>query len=267
MSGGLLEAVVAAARRAASERERRWESPGGRGALPGTRRRRVSFEAALREPGVRVIAECKRRSPSRGILRDAYDPVGIARGYASAGAAAISILTEPTFFDGSIDDLRAVRAAVGVAILRKDFIVTPYQIDEAAAAGADAVLLIVAALEDQALLALMARARHQKVAALVEVHDRPELDRALAAGATLVGVNSRNLRTLAMDPSVFETLAPHIPAGVIAVAESGLQSGAHLARLKAVRYDAFLIGERFMAAADPGAALTALLAEAVEATR
>ena len=267
MSGGLLEAVVAAARRAAGERERQWDSARSRGAVAGARRRGVSFEAALREPGLRVIAECKRRSPSRGILRDAYDPVGIARGYAGAGAAAISVLTEPTFFDGSLDDLRAVRAAVDVPILRKDFIVTSYQIDEAVSAGADAVLLIVAALEEQALLALMARARQQEIAALIEVHDRPELDRALAAGATIVGVNSRNLRTLAMDASVFETLAPHIPAGVIAVAESGLQSGAHLARLKAVRYDAFLIGERFMSAADPGAAMTALLAEAVEDTR
>jgi indole-3-glycerol phosphate synthase len=212
-----------------------------------------------------VIAECKRRSPSRGVLRAAYDPVAIARGYATAGAAAISVLTEPTFFDGSLDDLRAVRAAVDVPVLRKDFVVTRYQVVEAAVAGADAVLLIVAALDDEGLRALAAYARTCGLDTLVEVHDEPELERALAARADLVGVNSRNLRTLEVSTDVLDRLAPRIPRVVVAVAESGLKTAGDLRRLRALRYDAFLIGERFMTAPNPGAALAELKAQAEQA--
>jgi len=224
------------------------------------------FRSALsRTDRVNVIAECKRRSPSRGVLRAEYDPVAIARGYESAGAAAISVLTEPTFFSGSLDHLRAVRAAVDVPVLRKDFLVTDFQILESAASGADAVLLIVGALNRDQLECLIARTRAMKLAALVEVHDRRELDMALEANASIIGVNSRNLRTLEVDVAVFDELAPFIPPGVIAVAESGLRTPADLARLRSGRYNAFLIGERLMTERSPGAALASLRLAAEEA--
>jgi len=257
MRADLLGTVVAAARRSAVERERRVPAPAGQDRLPDGQR----FVSSLAQPGARVIAECKRRSPSRGVLRGDYDAAAVARGYARAGAAAISVLTEPTFFDGSLDDLAAVRAAVDAPLLRKDFIVTEYQIAEATVAGADAVLLIVAALHDQDLRRLHAKAMATGLAALVEVHDAKELDRALTAGATLIGVNSRNLRTLEVDLSVFDELAARMPDGVTVVAESGLKSPADLRRLADLGYDAFLIGERFMTEADPGAALAQLLGD------
>jgi len=265
MSEGLLDAVVAAARRAADERERL--VPMGQLQVTLTDRPRavVGFRASLSKPGIRIIAECKRRSPSRGVLRPDYDPVAIARAYEVAGAAAVSVLTEPTFFDGALDHLRRVRAAVTLPVLRKDFIVTPYQVVEAAAAGADAVLLIAASLDDRQLGALAAIARDCGLDTLVEVHDRGELDRAVAAGADVIGVNSRNLRTLAVSQDVLDELGPSIPPGVVAVAESGLRTPGDLQRLRAVRYDAFLIGERFMADPHPGAALAELKALAEQA--
>ena len=220
------------------------------------------FRAALAAHGVRVIAECKRRSPSRGVLRAHYDPAAIARRYAEAGAAAISVLTEPTFFDGSLAHLEAVRAVVDVPILRKDFVVDGYQLLEARAAGADAVLLIVAALNDEALARLMRDARALSLDVLVEVHDEAELDRALASGADLIGVNNRNLRTLTVDVEASVRLAARMPAGVLAVAESGLTSGSDVRRLQSLGYRAFLIGERFMTATDPGDALAGLLSDA-----
>jgi indole-3-glycerol phosphate synthase len=258
MSGDLLSAVVAGARRAADLREQ----TGGGAVLREADERRPRgdlFRATLRAPGVRIIAECKRRSPSRGVLRRDYDPVVIARSYAAGGAAALSVLTEPTFFDGALDHLRAVRDAVDLPILRKDFIVTEFQIAEARAAGADAVLLIVAALDDTELRRLIGHARQLDLAPLVEVHDAEELRRALGAGADLVGVNSRNLRTLEVSGAVFTALAGQLPTGLTAIAESGLRSGDDLRRLHELRYDAFLIGERFMTEPDPGAALAALL--------
>ncbi len=227
-------------------------------AMPSTR----GFRAALGAPGMRVIAECKRRSPSRGVLRAEYDPAAIARGYATAGAAAISVLTEPTFFDGALAHLQAVRAAVDVPLLRKDFIVDHFQLLEARACGADAVLLIVAALDDEALGQLMREARALDLDVLVEVHDEAELGRAVACGADLIGVNNRNLRTLAVDVDASVRLAAAMPPGVLPVAESGLRSGDDLRRLHDVGYRAFLIGERFMTAADPGEALAGLLADA-----
>jgi indole-3-glycerol phosphate synthase len=257
----VLKAIVASSRRSADERARskhakeiEWEAV--------TRQPRPdAFRAALGAGGIRVIAECKRRSPSRGILRHDYDAATIARGYERGGAAAISVLTEPTFFDGNLDHLRTVRASVSLPILRKDFIVTEFQVLEARAAGADALLLIVAALDDEALVSLLRNARQAELAALVEVHDETELHRALDAGATIVGVNSRDLRTLEVSTETFDRLAESIPAGVVAVAESGLKTAADLQRLKALRYDAFLIGERFMTEDEPGTALSRLLAE------
>jgi len=218
------------------------------------------FERELGAAGrVNVIAECKRRSPSRGVLAAAYDPVALARAYGRGGAAAISVLTEPTFFDGALEHLTAVRQAVRLPLLRKDFIVDEFQIVEARAAGADAVLLIVAALEQAELLRLQARARALGLAALVEVHDEVELARAVDSGARVIGVNNRNLRTLAVDVEASYRLAAKMPAGVVAVSESGLQSRADLERLTAAGYGAFLIGERFMIDPDPGRAVEELI--------
>ena len=252
---GLLETIVAATRTAVAFREQRQPLPRHDDRRP----RGDLFLDALRTSAPhRIIAECKRRSPSRGILRHDYDPAAHARAYAGAGAAAISVLTEPTFFDGASEHLVAVRSAVDLPILRKDFVVTPYQVHEAAALGADAVLLIVGALDDRSLASLIQLSRGLGLAALVEVHDRDELDRALDAGAAIVGVNSRNLRTLEVRPAVFEQLGPAIPTDVVAVAESGIRSGDDLRRGTELGFSAFLVGERLIAENDPGAALGAL---------
>jgi indole-3-glycerol phosphate synthase len=219
-------------------------------------------EALVRVNTTNIIAECKRRSPSRGVLRTHYDAAAIATAYASAGAAAISVLTEPTFFDGLPDHLRSVRVVVDVPLLRKDFIVDEYQLLEAVADGADAVLLIVAALTDDALTALNQRAHSLGLATLVEVHDTTELDRALNAGATIIGVNNRNLRTLDVDLRASDEIAARLPAKVVAVSESGINSANDLSRLQSIGYRAFLIGERFMTAANPGRALATLIRRA-----
>jgi indole-3-glycerol phosphate synthase len=215
--------------------------------------------ALARPDGCNVIAECKRRSPSKGILRADYDPVAIARAYEEAGAVAISVLTEPTFFDGSLEHLVAARSAVGVPLLRKDFIVSEYQLLEAKAAGADAVLLIVAALRPVELKVLHDHARRYGLDALVEVHDATELAIAIDAGARIIGVNNRNLRTLEVDVHASEELIACMPPEVAAISESGLKTAADLERLRQLGYRAFLIGERFMTAAEPGEALKGLL--------
>ena len=210
----LLATIVAATRQAVRDRRRIVPETVLASRVPAGLDGRARFEAALSAAGrPNVIAECKRRSPSRGILRRDYRPEAIAAAYERNGAAAVSVLTEPTFFDGSLDHLRAVRAAVGIPVLRKDFVVSPYQLLEAAAAGADAVLLIVAALDDTDLGALHARAAELGLGVLVEVHDADELDRAARAGATVVGVNNRNLRTLAVDVEASHRLAARMPAG------------------------------------------------------
>jgi indole-3-glycerol phosphate synthase len=212
--------------------------------------------AALTATGrVNVIAECKRRSPSRGVLRPDYRPGRIAAAYEASGAAAVSVLTEPTFFDGSLDHLRLVRAAVTVPVLRKDFIVSPYQLFEAVAAGADAVLLIVAALDDGQLGALMTQATSLGLGVLVEVHDETELLRAVKAGATVIGVNNRNLRTLVVDLEASRRLIAKMPPGTVAVAESGLRTSADLVELGAAGYQAFLIGETLLTTPEPGETL------------
>jgi indole-3-glycerol phosphate synthase len=218
------------------------------------------FEAALGMPDrVNVIAECKRRSPSRGVLAAQYDPVAIAKKYEAGGAAAISVLTEPTFFDGALDHLTAVRGAVDLPLLRKDFVVDDYQLLEARAAGADAILLIVAALDQPELIRLQSRARELELAALVEVHDDEELARAIDSGARLIGVNNRNLRTLAVDVTASDRLAAKMPAGIVGVSESGLQTRSDLERLAAAGYRAFLIGERFMTDPNPARAIGELI--------
>ena len=217
--------------------------------------------AALSRPNrVNVIAECKRRSPLKGVLRRSYEPGEIARGYVRAGAAAISVLTEPGFFDGRIAHVSEVREAVSAPVLRKDFTVSEYQLLEARAAGADAILIIVAALEDRVLRDLVRAAERLELAALVEVHTEGELDRALAADASLIGVNNRDLRTLEVDVATSRRLIGAIPRGVVSVAESGLRSMDDVRNLRDSGYCAFLIGEALMAEADPGTALAALLA-------
>jgi indole-3-glycerol phosphate synthase len=259
-SADLLATIVAATRRIVEvrrEREPLAELVKRASALPT---RVARFEGALRVgERVNVIAECKRRSPSRGVLRADYDPIAIASAYAAAGAAAISVLTEPTFFDGALEHLRAVREAVDLPILRKDFLVTEYQLLEAKAAGADAVLLIVAALRPVELKVLHDHALGLGLDVLVEVHDAGELAVAIDAGARLIGVNNRNLRTLEVDVRASEDVIAQIPSDVIAVSESGLTSPDDVVRLRQLGYRAFLIGERFMAAPDPGAALQSLL--------
>jgi indole-3-glycerol phosphate synthase len=225
-----------------------------------TRSRALPFRAALATAnGPSVIAECKRRSPSRGVLRADYDPVAIARAYASNGACAISILTEPTFFDGSLDHLQAVRAAIDLPLLRKDFIISEYQLLEARAAGADAVLLIVAALRATELKLLYGRAQDLGLDVLVEVHDAAELAMAIDAGVSLIGVNNRNLRTLEVDARVSYELIAHVPKHILAVSESGIRTRDDLRELGALGYRGFLVGERFMTAPDPGAALREVL--------
>lgn len=219
----------------------------------------VFAHALRRSAHVNVIAECKRRSPSKGVLRASYDPSAIAAAYDRAGAAAISVLTEPMFFDGSLEHLAAVRNTTSLPLLRKDFIVDRYQIAEARAAGADAILLIVAALSPGALAELHAAARDAGLDVLVEIHDLAELSVALDAGASIVGVNNRDLRTLAVDIDVSRHAIELIPEHVVAVAESGLRSAADLAQLTAAGYDAFLIGERLMTTVDPGASLAELV--------
>lgn len=260
----LLETIVAATRRIVEVRAGREPIDALSRRAERTPARAGAFRAALsRTDRLNVIAECKRRSPSRGVLRPDYNAAAIAAGYAAGGAAAISVLTEPTFFDGSLDDLQAARAAVPTPLLRKDFIVSEYQLLEARAAGADAVLLIVAALTPRELRSLAARAAALGLDALVEVHDAAELTVALEAGSEIVGVNNRNLRTLAVDVRASEAIIARMPPGVVAVSESGLRSADDLERLRSSGYHAFLVGERLMTASDPGSALRELLAPSV----
>lgn len=264
----LLETIVEAARRAVEERRARCPLHEVERAAARRRPSGNRFAAALADPDrCSVIAECKRRSPSRGVIRTDYEPTEIAAGYAAAGAAAVSVLTEPAFFDGDREHLRAVRERVDVPLLQKDFIVSEYQLIEGRAAGADAALLIAAALDDRTLRTLAAEAADLELAVLAEVHDRRELDRVLGAGAAVVGVNNRNLRTLAVDLEASRTLIEAIPEEVVAVAESGLRSAADLQALRGVGYDAFLMGESLMSRSDPGAALAGMLAAVEPAPR
>ncbi len=215
--------------------------------------------AVLRQGGVGVIAEVKRSSPSRGALAAIDDPAQLAQAYERGGARCISVLTEKRRFGGSLEDLTAVRAAVEVPVLRKDFIVTSYQLWEARAHGADMALLIVAALEQQALVSLVERAESIGLVPLVEVHDAQEVDRAVDAGAKVIGVNARDLRTLEVDLGVFERVAPRIPEGVVRVAESGVRNAQDLLGYAAAGADAVLVGEALVTEADPAAAVQELV--------
>jgi indole-3-glycerol phosphate synthase len=214
----------------------------------------------LRQPGVAIIAEVKRRSPSRGELAPIPDPAALATAYADGGASVISVLTEERRFGGSLADLTAVRRAVDIPVLRKDFVVTPYQVWEARAHGADLVLLIVAALPQTALVSLIERIESLGMTALVEVHDEEELQRALDADATVVGVNARNLRTLEIDRSVFPRLVPAIPPGIVKVAESGVRGPHDIADYAKAGADAVLVGKCLVTGGDPRQAVAQMVA-------
>lgn len=225
----------------------------------GCRETLRGFRRALAKgSGARVIAEIKRRSPSKGEIRADFDPVGCARSYAEAGAAAISVLTDERFFGGRLEFLEAVRSSVDVPLLRKDFVIDAYQIDEARVSGADAVLLIVAALARQELGRLRQHAVSLGLDVLVEVHDEEELESALAAGADLIGINNRDLRSFETDLAVTERLAPQVPGNALIVAESGIFSHEEIRRLEGVGVHAFLVGESLMREADVGLALRRL---------
>ena len=221
-----------------------------------------SLARAIAQPPLGVIAEFKRRSPSAGMLRERADAAQIARAYEQAGARGLSVLTERPHFEGSLEDLRAARSATRLPILRKDFIVDPYQLYEALLAGADAVLLIVAALAEQELASLHDLARELGLEALVEVHDSRELQTALAVKPALVGINNRDLRDFSVDVGRTERLMREMAPGVRVVSESGIAGPEQLARLATMGVDAVLVGESLMRAHDPGAALRELVAGA-----
>lgn len=256
-----LERVVAA-RRADAERRR------AAGALALAREAVHAagdprdFEAALAEPGLSLIAEIKKASPSAGDIVAHARPARYAQMYEQNGAAAISVLTEPEHFRGSLEDLRSARDAVSVPAMRKDFLCDPLHLWEARACGADAVLLIVAALDQTALTALLDLAETLGLGVLVEVHTEEEVDRALRAGARVVGINTRDLATLKVDPNTVKRLRPLIPSEVLVVAESGIKTRGDVEALQRLEVDAVLVGEALMRASDPGAKLRELLGSA-----
>ena len=260
--GNLLETIVDATRLSVRERKNIRSSETMERIASSKVPRGKMFVAGFRRPDrFNIIAECKRRSPSHGVLRDLYDPAKIALDYESTGAAAISVLTEPAFFDGALSHLECVRRTVEIPVLRKDFIVSRYQLVESLVHGADAVLLIVAALTQAKLAELLTEARSMGLAALVEVHSRMELMTALGAGARLVGVNNRNLKTLEVDLQVSKNLIEMIPEDVVAISESGIRSAADLISLRKLGFSGFLIGGSFMKAANPGIALGKMVSE------
>ena len=228
-----------------------------------TRSRAPHFfaEALARTDRVNIIAEIKRRSPSKGIIRDDFDAARIASSYAAAGAAAISVVCEEDFFGGSLDHLGEVREVVELPVLRKDFIIDEYQVYESAAAGADALLLITAILDDSLLEDLLGLAQRLGLDAIVEVHSRDEMTRAVRAGATIIGVNNRDLTTFDVDLNASMELAELAPRETILVSESGITRGSDIRRLKEAGFAAFLIGEHLMRADSPGRALRELIGE------
>jgi indole-3-glycerol phosphate synthase len=256
-TGSVLDDIVAGAREDLARRE---------SSVPlGELRARLADAPPPRDPmphfrasGSSVISEVKRRSPSKGALADIPDPASLAQAYARGGAAAISVLTEERRFGGSLDDLRAVRAAVETPILRKDFIVEGYQLVEARAAGADLALLIVAALDDDALRRLHDEATELGLTVLVEVHDEAEAERAVTLGAQLIGVNSRDLKTLEVDPDVFGRLAPQLEGHAVLVAESGITGVADVERFVSQGAGVVLVGEALVRDGDPEAAVRAM---------
>jgi indole-3-glycerol phosphate synthase len=257
-SGTVLDRIIEARRAAIAHRKKSVPETalrfGVKHALPLR-----DFVGALTRDSLNVIAELKKASPSRGLIRADFDPVALAKTLEAAGAAALSVLTEEEYFQGELKYMRDARAATGVPVLRKDFIVDPWQVWEARATNADSFLLIVAGLSDALLAELLTLGRELGMEPLVEVHTREELTRALAAGARIVGVNNRNLKTLEVRVETSVELIAAIPEECIAVCESGLRTHEDLVRLRATGFDAFLIGEHLMAQPDPAAALKTLL--------
>jgi indole-3-glycerol phosphate synthase len=257
--GTILDKIVASKQR---------EIAAARAAVPEDDVRQAAAEAppvrdfftALSGPGpIRLIAEIKKASPTAGVIRADFNPVDIARTYAQHGAACISVLTDEAFFQGSLDDLRAVRGAVDCPVLRKDFILDRYQLYQARAAGADAVLLIAECLDDNALPALLGEAVKLGMTPLVELYEPDNLPRVLDAGATLIGVNNRNLRTFKVDLDHTIRMRQHVPNNCLLVSESGIRTRQDVARLSAAGVDAMLVGESLMRAADVGTAVDELL--------
>ena len=216
------------------------------------------FVGAMRKHRPAVIAEVKKASPSRGVLREHFDPAAIARSYEKGGAACMSVLTDKEFFQGSGEDLQKARAACALPVLRKDFVIDPYQVVESRALGADCILLIAACLETEAMLDLERAARELGMAVLVEVHDGDELERALSLATPLIGINNRDLKTFATRLETTLALLPRVPADRLVVTESGILAPADVARMREGGVHAFLVGEAFMRASDPGAALRQL---------
>ncbi len=254
----VLAGIVARVREDLAEAKRRMP-PGAARAAAESAPPRPSFAAALREPGTTLVAEAKRRSPSRGVLRDPYDAAQLARAYAAGGARAVSVLTEPHFFGGAPEHLHAVRDAVPLPILRKDFVVDEFQLFEARAWGASAALLIVAALEDARLADLLAACSGAGLDALVEVHTEAEAERALRAGARILGVNNRDLATFRTDLAVTARVARAVPSGVPLVAESGIHARADVLEVERAGACAVLVGEALVTAGDPFAKARELL--------
>jgi indole-3-glycerol phosphate synthase len=255
--GMILDRILAAKREEVAAAKRRVPEAELR-ASPLYAAPRRSFRGAL-ERGRAIVAEVKRASPSKGVLREHFEPVELARAYARGGAAAISVLTESQFFHGHLDHLSAIRQAVGLPLLRKDFLFDPYQLHEARAFGADAILLIVRALDRLLLADLLQLASELELGTLVEVHNEEELDAALSVGATLVGINNRDLATFHTSLETTERLVPRLPQGVLVVAESGIETRAEIERLERIGVHAFLIGEALVRAGDPVRKLQELL--------
>jgi indole-3-glycerol phosphate synthase len=221
---------------------------------------RRDFRAALAARAPAIIAEAKKASPSKGVLSADFDPARIARGYERGGAAALSVLTDRSFFQGGLGDLEAARAATGLPVLRKDFTIAEAQVVEAAAHGSDAILLIAALLSEREIRDFREAAARYRMAALVEVHNLHEMEIAIAAGSQIIGVNNRDLSTFEVSLEVSLRLAEHMPPGVLAVSESGIHTACDIARLREAGYSAFLVGERLMKSGDPAAALRELAA-------
>ncbi|HWD99285.1 MAG TPA: indole-3-glycerol phosphate synthase TrpC [Bryobacteraceae bacterium] len=253
MESGILDRIVARKREELREAAVPFQEL--RAAAEANRGDRRDFAAALRSGAPAIIAEIKKASPSRGVLMEDFRPAELASKYERGGAAALSVLTDHDFFQGSIEDLRAARAACSLPVLRKDFTISEYHLVEAAACGADAVLLIAAILSVEEMRELRELAARYEMAALVEVHDAAELRKAIASGAEIIGVNNRDLRTFRVSLDTSISLAPELPDGAIRVSESGIFTAADVARLMDAGYDAFLVGEHLVKAADPAAAL------------
>jgi len=257
LAGTILEKIMQAKVPEIIGAQKKWPADPIRSALDRAPQIR-SFKAALSRGAPAIIAELKKASPSAGVLRSDFNPVALALELQSAGAAALSVLTEVKYFQGGLETLAALRWRTRLPLLRKDFVIDPYQVLEARHAGADAVLLIAALLDPAALKSLRAAVEELGMEALVEVHNRPELERAVDSGATLIGVNNRDLRTFAVSLETCLDLAPLLPKGVVAVAESGIRTHEDVHRLWDAGYRGFLIGEQLMRSSAPGTALSIL---------